>query len=70
MTNFYTTLATSIACLTLLFGISEAGNHHVRQVNDTSKAGMAWANSNAVSIRQYEVTGKVSWFVLQNTESG
>lgn len=64
MTNFNTNLMSSIACLTLLFGISGAtpGNHHVRQVNDTSKAGMAWANSNAVSIRQYEVTGKVSWY--------
>ena len=36
-----------------------------RAVSNTSKAGLAWPNADRVDIRQYESTGKVSWYVLQ-----
>src|SRR6266545_3273305 len=33
-----------------------------RALANTSKAGLAWPNADRADIRQYETTGKVSWY--------
>lgn len=37
-----------------------------RDVTNSSKAGLAWANGKWVDMKQYESTGKVSWCVLHS----
>jgi len=57
----------SLGCLLLagaLPGMDAASVrlHQSRAVTNTSKAGLGWPNGNTVDIKQFETTGKVSWY--------
>jgi len=62
---------TLLTTVTMLFlgTVACQTNLGKRAVSNTSKAGLAWPNADRVDIRQYESTGKVSWYVLQLVES-
>ncbi|PPQ89472.1 hypothetical protein CVT25_011998 [Psilocybe cyanescens] len=61
--NLRTTLYCLLFCLPFVSARNVPGSHlQARDLTNSSKAGLGWANADTVDIRQYTSTGNVSWY--------